>query len=289
MGKSPDNSLIAFLLSLVTLILYYMFLKPVLTIEVLNSTESFAKHSKKKYIMMLVLFSILSVVHFIVNLWGFQSKCGGTITENLGKVFVSTFAPWFIIFGLMMAVLIIFPGFKGTFSNVIGYYAVARSSNKILVQLMGNPEVDKELSNNSDSTSDENVSSDKSNIRKASDAILKLVGNTSILINQLTPENFMQMWGMLIPVMKTENQDSAVNAPFKKQLLEDVVLRDNIGEFCWYLYTTILLMIMTKTMMLQQECVTTVAHVKENTDKYNKQEDEKKKREKENDKVVYKG
>ena len=171
MAKSPDNSLIAFLLSLVTLILYYLFLKPILTIEVLNSTESFAKHSKKKYIMMLVLFSILSILHFIVNLWGFQSKCGGTITENLGKVFVSTFAPWFIIFGLMMAVLIIFPGFKGTFSNVIGYYAVARSSNKILVQLMGNAEVDKELSN----TSDENDSSDKSNIRKASDAVLKMV------------------------------------------------------------------------------------------------------------------
>ena len=152
---------------------------------------------------------------------------------------------------------------------------------------MGNAEVDKELSN----TSDENVSSDKSNIRKASDAVLKMVGNTSILINQITPENFMEMWSMLVPVMKTENQDSAVNAPFKKQLLEDVVLRDNIGEFCWYLYTTLLLMIMTKTMMLQQECVTTVAHVKENTDKYNSKEEEKKKRgrRKENDKVVYNG
>ena len=53
MAKSPDNSLIAFLLSLVTLILYYLFLKPILTIEVLNSTESVAKHSKKKYIMMM--------------------------------------------------------------------------------------------------------------------------------------------------------------------------------------------------------------------------------------------
>ena len=104
----------------------------------------------------------------------------------------------------------------GTFSNVIGYYAVARSSNKILVQLMGNAEVDKELSN----TSDENDSSDKSNIRKASDAVLKMVGNTSILINQITPENFMEMWTMLIPVMKVENQDSSVNAPFKKKLLE---------------------------------------------------------------------
>jgi hypothetical protein len=281
--KSQDNSIFTLLLSLIVLILYYMFLKPVLKVEIMSNVESFAKFQKQKYIMMIILFMLLFLIHMAVNLMGFQNKCGGSMSNNLGKVFISTFVPWLLIFGALMLVLIIFPGFKGAFSNVIGYYAVYSASNKILIKLLGNAQVDRPLEDVQDSES-ENANL----LEKASDAVLKLVGNTSIMINQFTPENFEDMWKMMIPVMKPEMRGVA-NAPLKSELLEQVILRDNIGECCWYLYTLLLLMVIVKTMLMKQECVTTLSDLKEKEGDYDKQQREKDEQENKDKSVVYKG
>ena len=282
-SKSQDNSVVTILLSIVVLILYYMFLKPVLKVEIIDNADSFAKFSKQKYIMMMVLFIILFLIHMAVNLLGFQNKCGGSLSNNIGKVFVSTFVPWLLIFGGLMLVLIIFPGFKGAFSNVIGYYVVYRISNKVLVKLLGNAQVDRTLEDVKDT--DEK---DKHLMEKASDAVLKLVGNTSIMINQITPENFEDMWNMMTPIMKPEMRGVG-GAPLKAELLEQVILRDNIGECCWYLYTFLLLIVIVKTMLMKQECVTTVADLKEKESKFNKEEREKDEQDKKDSSVVYKG
>lgn len=280
---SQDNSIMAILMSIVVLVLYYMFLKPVLNVEIMGDVETFAKFQKQKYTMMIILFMVLFLLHMIINLIGFQNKCGGSLSNNLGKVFISTFVPWLLIFGGLMLVLIIFPGFKGAFSNVIGYYAVYRISNTILVKLLGNAQVDRTLEDAPKSDSD-----NAHMLEKASDAVLKLVGNTSIMINQLTPENFEEMWNMMIPVMKPEMRGVA-NAPLKAELLEQVVLRDNIGECCWYLYTMLLLIVIVKTMLMKQECVTTLSDLKEKEGEFNNQQREKDNQEKKDKSVVYKG
>lgn len=282
-NKSQDNSILTILLSLVVIILYYMFLKPVLKVDIMGDLDKFAKFSKQKYIMMIVLFVILFLIHMIVNLLGFQNKCGGSIGENIGKVFVSTFVPWLLFFGGLMLVLIIFPGFKGAFSNVIGYYAVYRASNTILVKLLGNAQVDRTIENTQETDKE-----DAHLLEKASDAVLKLVGNTSIMINQITPENFENMWKMMIPVMKPEMRGTA-NAPLKCELLEQVLLRDNIGECCWYIYTMLLLIVVVKTMLMKQECVTSLSQVKEHASEYDAQQSMKDDQEKKDKSVVYKG
>ena len=282
-NKSQDNSILTILLSLVVIILYYMFLKPVLKVDIMGDVDKFAKFSKQKYIMMIVLFVILFLIHMIVNLLGFQNKCGGSIGENIGKVFVSTFVPWLLFFGGLMLVLIIFPGFKGAFSNVIGYYAVYRASNTILVKLLGNAQVDRTIENTQETDKE-----DAHLLEKASDAVLKLVGNTSIMINQITPENFENMWKMMIPVMKPEMRGTA-NAPLKCELLEQVLLRDNIGECCWYIYTMLLLIVVVKTMLMKQECVTSLSQVKEHASEYDTQQSMKDDQEKKDKSVVYKG
>lgn len=281
--KSQDNSIFVMLLSIVVIILYYMFLKPVLNVEIMSNVETFAKFQKQKYIMMIVLFMVLFLVHMAVNLMGFQNKCGGSLSNNIGKVFISTFVPWLLIFGALMLVLIIFPGFKGAFSNVIGYYAVYRASNKILIKLLGNTQVDRPLEDVQGSE-EENANI----LEKASDAVLKLVGNTSIMINQFTPENFEDMWNMMIPVMKPEMRGVA-NAPLKSELLEQVILRDNIGECCWYLYTMLLLLVIVKTMLMKQECVTTLTDIKEKEEEFDKHQREKDDQENKDKSVVYKG
>ena len=292
MAKNADFSTLGLLLTLAVIILYYMFLKPVLTLEAIASEENYTKFNTKRYRMMGILFGILVLIHMILNTWSFQANCGGTIMDNIGKVFSSTFVPWLLIFGGLLLTLIIFPGFKGAFSNVIGYYAVSRGSTSILVELLGNRDAEIPMEEgdapNADGSTD-GPAQNKTSMRLASDAILKLVGNTSILINQITPENFIQMWGMLTPLMKKKYQVAGSADKLKSDLLENVVLRDNIGEFCWYIYTVVLLMVVVSTMMMQQECVTTVASAKERAAAYDKKQDDKNKEKGKQDGITYTG
>lgn len=292
MAKNADFSTLGLLLTLAVILLYYMFLKPSLTLEAIASEENYTKFNTKRYRMMGILFGILVLIHMILNTWSFQANCGGTIMDNIGKVFSSTFVPWLLIFGGLLLTLIIFPGFKGAFSNVIGYYAVSRGTTSILVELLGNRDaeipMDEGNSSNADSSND-GPAENKTSMRLASDAILKLVGNTSILINQITPENFIQMWGMLTPLMKNKYQIPGPADKLKSDLLENVVLRDNIGEFCWYIYTVVLLMVVVSTMMMQQECVTTVASAKERAAAYDKDQDNKNKEKAKQDGITYTG
>lgn len=292
MAKNADFSTLGLLLTLAVILLYYMFLKPSLTLEALASEENYTKFNTKRYRMMGILFGILVLIHMILNTWSFQANCGGTIMDNIGKVFSSTFVPWLLIFGGLLLTLIIFPGFKGAFSNVIGYYAVSRGTTSILVELLGNRDAEIPMEEGNSPNADDSTdgpAENKTSMRLASDAILKLVGNTSILINQITPENFIQMWAMLTPLMKNKYQVPGPADKLKSDLLENVVLRDNIGEFCWYIYTVVLLMVVVSTMMMQQECVTTVASAKERAAAYDKDQDNKNKEKAKQDGITYTG
>ena len=80
-------------------------------------------------------------------------------------------------------------------------------------------------------------------MEKAADTIIKIIGNTSILINQMVPNNFIKYWNILNPLMKSEYQGESISDEAfskKEQLFELVVTRDNVGESMWYIYTGIL-------------------------------------------------
>ena len=74
---------------------------------------------------------VVVVIQLLLNVTYLVTKCGGALDKNIGAAALFTFIPWVLIFGVMLAVLIIFPGFKSAFSDVLGYYAVAGSANDI--------------------------------------------------------------------------------------------------------------------------------------------------------------
>ena len=235
-STSTDNSTSAITFTLILYILYFLYLKPVINLETISDTKKYDQAIKGIYASTGILFVCVITLQIIFNAIGFQSKCQGDFMKNFGKVFGSTFFPWFIIMGSVMTALLVAPGFKGAFSNVLGYYAVANSANEILVSLLvPSPE------SNSDSDN-KDVYSDDSQMNKTADAIMKIAGNTSLLINQITPSNFVEFWdGIIVPLMKPAYKEDLSQAnELKEKLLENVILRDNIGEACWYIYTTIL-------------------------------------------------
>jgi hypothetical protein len=110
----------------------------------------------------------------------------------------------------------------------------------------------------------------KEQIEEAADTIVKICGNTSVLINQIVPSNFVEYWSMLVPLMKDQYQAGAPE--LKQQLLDTVVMRDNIGEAMWYIYTAILLISITQYNIMKRGCTGDLATMQASHEKYLEQE-----------------
>jgi len=257
-------NIIAFI---ITTVVYYLAFKPNLTVDMLSDGELYAKYNKTYYFVLTMYFLAVVLIQFLINIGLMASKCGGSMNQNVADAAFITFLPWFFLFGAIIVILIVFPGFKSAFSDVLGYFFVAGSANKILTEILMNPEVEEKIEaipstqvENSSTVEPSTVQSsteqlpkttsggdplannpsenNKKSMQQAADAIVKLMGNMSILINQITPSNFNQYWDILKPLMKSGYSD---NLEKKQELLTVVESRSNIGEGFWYGYTALLL------------------------------------------------
>ena len=288
------------LVFLVVTLVYFAIVKPKLTIAELSNQAAYLAFSKKNRFMLIIYFLAVVILQFVINTTSMVNKCGGSIAVNMRIAAFYTFIPWFFIFGIMMAVLLIFPGFKGAFSDVVGYFCVAGTANNVLTTLL----IDPNVQNNIDDIKPEpapaeyapsapplqEVSSigetektkanpigtttligggEKQAMQDAADAIIKLCGNMSILINQIVPDNFTKYWTMLQPLMKDEYKNQ-VDPPMKQKLLDVVVTRDNIGEAMWYIYTAILLISIVQFKLVSHGCSQNADTVMANYSLYDK-------------------
>jgi hypothetical protein len=196
----------------------------------------------------------------------------------------------------MMVVLIMFPGFKSAFSDVLGYFIVSGSANDILSDLLIDPNINNKIeemtseditinaATNANPTPIEQMEqqlggSTKVEMQNAADAIIKLCGNMSILINQLVPTNFNEYWSILTPLMKEKYQNSNPDTLKKKQELLDIVTsRDNIGEGFWYGYTALLVTSFIQYNITSNGCKRTTKQMQEDYDKFLETEEANKKK-----------
>ena len=239
--SSSDNTYMNIIIFILITILFFAYGKPKPTIDTLSNPASPYK-SYGIYFMAVLVFQLA------INMSTLESKCGGGWPANLGYAVLITFGPWLAMFGILIAVMINFPGMKSAFSDVIGYYAVSNSANKLLAELLVDTDINDKIKQASDGTDETKQQA----MQDAAEAVMKMVGNISILINQIVPSNFMSYWKTLVPLMK--NPDAA-DIPEKQQaLLDIVVLRDNIGEACWYIYTAILLISIIGFKIVNKAC-----------------------------------
>jgi hypothetical protein len=273
-----DVTLQSLLFFIIITIGYFMAIKPKLTLDKMpvpiidpntgkiTSIDSTCYNDYKILIFpkLALYLLIVCLVQFILNTAYLTEKCGGEVRGNIGVAALYTFFPWLIIFGIMMAVLIIFPGFKSAFSDVIGYYVVSGSANDIFASLLIGTDLNVMIEQSTDITQ-------KQELTSAAEAIMKICGNKSILINQMNPENFIQIWSLLKPLMTPGMFE---NLEIKKKLLDLVVLKDNIGEALWYIYTAILISSIVYYNLATRGCVKDVKQVKADYDSYLKQKEE---------------
>lgn len=262
-----DISLQSLLFFIIITIVYFAFPtigKPQLTLADLSSDEKQSNYFYKNMKSLAFYLGVIVVSQFFLNVGYLIAKCGGSIDKNIGSAALYTFIPWVLIFGVMIGVLIIFPGFKNAFSDVIGYYAVGNSANEIFGSILMGTDINQMIEK---SGSEEQ----KRELTQAAEAIIKICGNKSILINQLNPSNFLTIWDTLKPLMLP---GAFENVELKTQLLDLVVLKDNIGEAFWYVYTAILISSIVYYNLATKGCVKSVEQIKSEHDEYIKQQEE---------------
>ncbi len=221
---------------------------------------------------------LVVATQFGLNIAYLIDKCKGNISKNIGAAALFTFIPWVMIFGIMIAVIIVFPGFKMVFSDVIGYFVVSSSANDLLSRILIDTDVNAAIEKTQDPEK-------KSELMLAAEAIMKICGNKSILINQIYPTNFSSIWDILKPLLKDES--IYTNVTIKQELLDIVVLRDNVGEALWYIYTAILVSSIVYYNLATRGCVKDVKNIKANYDEYLKDQENIEEKEKINNNITF--
>lgn len=254
---------------LLTTLFYYQALKPTLTIALYQNPQHYSQYITNGYMYLAIYVLIVILLQFVINAQSMTSSCGGNLGDNLGPAGILTFLPWIFIFGVLVLVLNIYPGFKTAFSDVIGYYYVHTSANTILTELLMNKDIETKMDNDPTMTKEKRLA-----LESTADAIIKICGNTSILINQIVPSNFNQYWSLLKPLMKDkyQNNQSAETMKMQSDLFQLTVTRDTIGEAMWYIYTGLLLTSIVQLKIANYGCSNNPKTMQSNYQKFLDQE-----------------
>jgi hypothetical protein len=272
-----DISLLSLLFFIIITIGYFLALKPKLTLDQLGP-DCYTDYKNSIFPKLALYLLIVCLSQFLLNTAYLTNKCGGEVKNNIGPAALYTFFPWLIIFGIIIAILIIFPGFKSAFSDVIGYFAIAGSAKTLFANIMLDADLNAKIAGLSDPTK-------KAEITTAAETLVKMLGNKSILINQITPDNFTSSWDLLKPLMK-DTIIGQVEIDNKAKLLDLVVLKDNIGEAFWYVYTAILISSVVYYNLASRGCVKSAAQIKAGYDQYQEDQAAKEAEEKANTSTV---
>jgi len=275
-----DISFQSLLFFIITTIIYFVFPsigKPQLTLDDLSNDDNKIKFYNKHMISLAFYLGAVVAIQLFLNIGYLMTKCGGSLDKNIAAAAIFTFIPWVLIFGIMLLVLMMFPGFKSAFADVIGYYVVAGGANDIFGSILIGTDLNDMIEKS------ENIEK-KRELTQAAEAIVKICGNKSILINQINTDNFLEIWNILKPLM---TPGSFEQTEIKQKLLDLVVLKDNIGEAFWYVYTAILISSIVYYNLATRGCVKSVDQLKSDHEAYVQAQEEALKQEEINNSVTY--
>jgi hypothetical protein len=152
---------------------------------------------------------LILVIEFFYNLSVAAKVCNGS-PQNAVSVLLYTLLPNFLILGSVIMLISVFPGWLSPFSNTLGYF---------LISCMG-------LSRNFNSL----LKSPK-NSGSAGALLTKICSDKSLVINEMTPDNYSDFMKTLSNIFVKGFQSK----PEYKNLYSLVVIKTLISEYIWYL------------------------------------------------------
>ena len=228
--------------------------------------ETYGEYATSNMSRLLMYFIIVVMEQFGFNLATIVDKCGGTVGKNIAMSMLMTVVPWSLVFGSVIMLLIVYPGLKSAFSDVVGYFFVYSEADEILGTLIVDTNIEETI-NKAKAVDANSDGKQTAEMKKAAEAIMKMCGNKGILINTMNPENYEDIWSVLQPLMSptvTEEQKEE----YKVRLFELIAKKDNIGEGMWYIYTGLFLSSIVSYNVISRSCTNSVANMKDQYKKF---------------------
>ena len=176
-----------------------------------------------------ILFIMVAIVlMYFVNVSVFQSNCGFT---DGWAVFKATFLPWVLIFGLMVTLIQVYPGWKAPFSNTFGYMVaqVAPSTT----ELKGLIQQDK----------------------------LFVKNDPLVFVNEINMQNLEEVLGSDYMELFTDREAA-------KEIIRNLVfMKELISEWIWFMLTGFITISTSYNLLANTTCM---GSVDDQTDTYNK-------------------
>ena len=204
--------------------LLFFILTTIYSVMMYNSSKKYPQNDEDSTGKMYFMIYILSVVigQFFVNLSLTKAMCGGTAGWQTAAM--CTFFPWGFIFGLLVLLLTMFPGWLAPFSNTFGYgVALAAGLNDTMVNIL------KPESKESRDASGQELGP------KAEEALEHIYADRSLLVNEITTSNFENFWKNMSGLFRS----NAGN--FKAELYSFVVMKEIVSEYIWYILAGMLI------------------------------------------------
>jgi hypothetical protein len=211
--------------------------------------------SKANYNIYFGIYALILIIsQFMLNMSLTKSICG---TNQLPITLYITLVPFLLIFGVLKVMLAFFPGWLSPFSNTFGYgmtrlFGIGELFNKIFKPKLTKEEMKKE------------------NIGAMSEALEHIYTDKSLLINEITPDNFNIFWKDMSPLF---NEGVYNNNSLKEKLFRFIILKDIVSEYIWYMLTGILVTSIGYNYLVNNGCSQSVKEMKDRHKNYMKIEE----------------
>ena len=172
----------------------------------------------------LLYLALAITTQLVINIKNTTELCKGS--PQVGTAVIYTLLPNFFMFGLILMLLSILPGWKEPFSNTIGY---------LVVKLQGVATTFSELL-----------------ASKGSKLIDKICEDHAIIINQITPDNFTTFLKKMAKDGLLEHNWEGSSA--ETTLWQYVAIKNLIAEALWYILTGMLVISTTYNALLNIVC-----------------------------------
>ena len=211
--------------------------------ETLYDEEGNKKIKYSKYIVQTFIFGVFICLLFIfqimASIFGYKNYAitytGNNdidISSKVPQIILYTIVPWIVMFGSLVTLLKIFPGWKLPFANTFGY---------LIVKLLGIKKLATELIISYDEVGNSlEPDTDDDNFNRAIRTVKPIIQDPSMILNEISSDNFDNFWKTMEDgkILKTEEYyKMTYNKPREESrgtLEKFINIKENIAEYIWY-------------------------------------------------------
>lgn len=253
------SSLLALLLFAVLTIVYFII-------------KYFMYNSSQLKIIAGIYILLVIVTQYAISLSAIKTKCGSN--DYVAAFSVTTF-PWIFIFGILYIVMAMFPSWKSPFANTFGYGVTRMAGVRTLLvdnilkkdaykqgggSSIGRKRLSKKMTQRGGNIEEEGDNSGLSSMKELTKSLQHIYSDPSLLINEITPENYETFWTRMKPLFKSGAGD------YKDSLFKMILLKDIISESIWYLLTGMLVTSMVANSIANRKCKFSIDDMKKSQD-----------------------